>query len=341
MPVPRLTRFTTARVLIVIVLLIAGQTIAAAPAGARTPQFWNGATAAHPYSAPVWWPLATASAMACYHGNGADCRNPLQHTVYAMDIGAANRTAGQPPQPVYAMGAGVVHVQSTGWHCDGSQSRGNWLYIDHGNGIRSEYGHLGRIYVHTGDFVTARTRIADIGNSGYGRCATKPYVRYLWLGVRHGSSYYHVTSTLACVNGRATRWPQQLPAHPTDDWNKVPAHTPIPAPTPTRSSCIPATVRSPLKPSAVKLARAGSGALRATWHAARSADKVTAVTVQLQEYHPSIHRWLDYKVRSLRPATTGTTFAGLQKKRQFRVRVWMANSIGWSAPSYWAAGVPR
>jgi hypothetical protein len=320
-------------------LALVVSTLSVSPAAATAaPVLRDGASTAHPYTHPLWWPLVTSSSMACYRGNGPDCRNPLYHTVYAMDIGTPNHQAGTPEQPVYAMGAGIVHVGSTGWRCNGTQSRGNWLYIDHGNGIRSEYGHLGSISVRTGDYVTARTKVGTVGQSGYAKCAAKPYVRYLWLAVRHGSSYFHFTSTLACVRGVVTSWPRKLPAYPTDDWNKVPAHTPIPAMG--SRSCTTTLPATPIRPTGTRLARAGAGTLRATWTRVSTAAHPTVLNVQLQEYHPSINRWLDYTVRRLTPGYTATSFGGLQKGRQFRVRVSAANSTGWSAPGSWAGGVP-
>jgi hypothetical protein len=234
------------------------------------------------------------------------------------------------------MGAGIVHVESTGWRCNGTQSRGNWLYIDHGNGTRSEYGHLGRILVHTGDRVTARTPLAVVGQSGYSKCATYPGIRYLWLGVRHGSGYYHFRDTFTCVNGRRVVWPQQLP-RPYAEWNSVPAHTTLPSST---RNCTPDTPPTPASPRSVALVRAGHGVLQASWAHAIVSDHVTATSVQLQEYHPSIHRWLDYTNRRLGAPATSATFTGLQARRSFRVRVWMTNSTGWSAPSAWHSAVP-
>jgi len=325
-------QLATGRLVAIIGLLLGvGVVAGAAPASAAT--YWNGATAAHPYSNPVWWPLnASGTAVGCYHGNGPDCRNPLQHAVYAMDVAAPNNSS----LPVYAMGAGVVHIAATGWHCGQSQSRGNWITVDHGNGITSEYGHLGRIYVHEGDLVTAHTKLATVGQSGYQPCAQKPYVRYLWLAVRHNGSYYHFTSTVTCIRGVVTSWPRRLSTHPTDDWNKVPAHTVLPV---SDRTCTPATPATPLKPRS-GIARAGASNLRVSWVHARSGDHVAVISVQLQEYHPSIHRWLDYTNRRLSAGYTATTFGGLQKGRDFRVRVWMANSTGWAAPSYWHGGVP-
>ena len=317
--------------LVAAAVLLGMQLVAGPPASAAT--YWNGASAAHPYSNPVWWPLnASGTAVGCYHGNGPDCRNPLQHTVYAMDVAAPSNSS----LPVYSMGAGVVHIGSTGWRCNSHQSRGNWLYVDHGNGIRSEYGHLGRIYVHNGDLVTAHTKLAVVGQSGYAGCSAKPYVRYLWLAVRHAGKYFHFLSSLTCVRGAVTNWPRQLPTYPTNDWNKVPAHTKLPV---SGRSCTPASPATPVKPVA-DLNRAGHGALRATWHHARGVDRVTVLSVQLQEYHPTIHRWLDYATRRPSVSSTSTTFTGLQKGRQFRVRVWMANAVGWSAPSYWHGAIP-
>jgi len=64
--------------------------------------------------------------------------------------------------PVYAASAGVV-IQ-TGW----LGTYGNWVLIDHGDGVNTGYAHLrdGTTLVNTGDTVTAGQVIAGVGSTG-------------------------------------------------------------------------------------------------------------------------------------------------------------------------------
>ncbi len=44
---------------------------------------------------------------------------------------------------------------------------GNYVIIDHEQGLRSTYAHMGRIYVKSGDSVTANSIIGDVGLTGH------------------------------------------------------------------------------------------------------------------------------------------------------------------------------
>lgn len=72
--------------------------------------------------------------------------------------------------PVVATADGEV-VQS-GWNSGGY---GNWVQIDHGNGISTIYGHNSQVIVHTGQIVKKGQVICYLGNTGY---STGPHVHY-------------------------------------------------------------------------------------------------------------------------------------------------------------------
>lgn len=296
-------------------------------------------TPTHPYSNPVWYPLATAAVMGCDNGNPG-CTSPqIYHGYWAIDLISRNPNAPaatDPQEPVYAMGAGVVHIGATNQGCGTTSSRGNYLYIDHGNGLLSYYGHLGSIAVTSGAYVTARTRIGTIGNSGYLGCTSKPFYRYLFLAIkRTGTSgaYSEITHMYACLGGVERNWPSQLPATPFATWNAVPANTQLPAPD--DRNCIGVPPPTPTPPTNVALLRSGSGRLRASWSSPAPSARSTATYVQFQEYHPTIHEWLDYQSRVLRAGLTATTYYSLADGRLFRVRISFANGAGWSAASVW------
>jgi len=101
-------------------------------------------------------------------------RSPLGGRSYefhgGMDID------GERGQVVQATAAGVV--TEAGW----KGGYGQMVEIDHGNGLKSRYGHLSRIDVTPGDTLTRGQAIALIGSTGR---STGPHLHYeLRLGER-------------------------------------------------------------------------------------------------------------------------------------------------------------
>lgn len=68
--------------------------------------------------------------------------------------------AGKPGEGIIATGAGIVT-----WSGDRS-GYGNLIEIDHGNGLRTRYGHNDELTVEVGDVVTRGQVIALLGNTG-------------------------------------------------------------------------------------------------------------------------------------------------------------------------------
>lgn len=75
---------------------------------------------------------------------------------WALDIG--NRSGG----PIYAAASGTVVISQGGWN----GGYGNYIVIDHGNGMRTLYAHNKELYVSVGDWVEAGTVISSMGNTG-------------------------------------------------------------------------------------------------------------------------------------------------------------------------------
>jgi hypothetical protein len=309
----------------------------------------SGASTAHPFSDPVWWPLSTETKTDCYSGNPG-CTSPRYHTEWLMDPVSTNRSVAGPTahEPVFAMGAGIVHYGvSRDVGCGQAHGRGNFLWIDHGNGTLSWYGHLAWPFkAKNGQYVTARTQIAEIGNSGYSNCRTFPTLHYIDIAVERGATnglnngtYVQLSQLKACVGGQVQSWPRDLPQNrgAWKKWNDVPRSqrgNEIIIPASDRSrSCIPATPRTPNRATSVRLVKAGSGALRASWARPTSGPAPSSIVVNMQEYHPSIHRWLDLRKHTLPAAQRSTVFGKLHLKHTFRVTVTFRNSVGYSARS--------
>lgn len=62
--------------------------------------------------------------------------------------------------PIYSCSKGTVEY--TGWY----YGYGNLVIVNHGNGVKTYYGHCSKIYVSVGDAVTKDTLIAAVGSTG-------------------------------------------------------------------------------------------------------------------------------------------------------------------------------
>lgn len=82
---------------------------------------------------------------------------------YGLDFGSAKKA------PVYATAPGLV--KAAGWN----GRYGRYIEIDHGNGIKTRYGHLHKIFVKRGQKVAFRDKIGLLGESGR---TTGPHLHY-------------------------------------------------------------------------------------------------------------------------------------------------------------------
>ncbi|OGG89492.1 hypothetical protein A3H03_02220 [Candidatus Kuenenbacteria bacterium RIFCSPLOWO2_12_FULL_42_13] len=82
-----------------------------------------------------------------------------RHT--AIDIGAKSGA------PIYAISGG--RVERAGW----STGYGYNIVINHGNGLKSLYAHAQRLYVKTGDQISAGEVIGEVGSTGW---STGPHI---------------------------------------------------------------------------------------------------------------------------------------------------------------------
>lgn len=80
-----------------------------------------------------------------------------------IDIGASQGN------PVYAYTNGTIIF--AGW----KSGYGNFVAIDHGNGMVTRYGHMSALYVTVGQRVTVRQRIGAVGSTGV---STGPHLHF-------------------------------------------------------------------------------------------------------------------------------------------------------------------
>lgn len=98
-----------------------------------------------------------------YFGARSDPVNGTVAYHQGLDMAATYKS------PIYATAPGKVVY--AGWR----GRYGRLIEIDHGNGIKTRFGHLNKILVHKGDMVERDTRIGLLGNSGR---STGPHVHY-------------------------------------------------------------------------------------------------------------------------------------------------------------------
>jgi hypothetical protein len=297
------------------------------------------------YSDPVWWPLHDEVKVDCTLHNPGCAKH---HSFWGVDVVPTGQHQGEPNKTshagVYAMGAGIAHIgEAHGKTCGagGSTDFGTWVWIDHGGGVISRYGHFSAIAIREGQAVAAGSRLGSVGTTGKNSNCDVAYTDIMLrkpgtLGPSVEFSTKGVGAPdgalFACNRTGRQVWPAAV-VPGVSRWDLVPAKTVIPA---TGATCLPGAAATPAAPAGVRLTRAGTAKLTASWTAPVSGSRADTVRVELAEYHPSTkardaphhEHWVEVK-----PGTTKATFKNLVKGHQYRVRVWAHNAVGWSAAS--------
>lgn len=328
------------------VFAVAGPGDAATPKTAKAavtqPAVTRAASAAatskyHPYSDPVYYPLRVEAVLDCVRSNPG-CKNG--HTFWGIDETPTNQTkTGPSTGRVYAMGAGVLHIaHAHGDRCGTASSFGTEVWIDHGGGVLSRYGHLSHIYGKSGQYVKAGQAIGIVGDTGKRTNCGRIYYTdynvkhhgYLGVGVQ-------ITSLRACARNKTTvSYPRAVTKYSI--WNKVPQGTVIAAPA-GGSSCLPTHVPATAsQATGVSVSRSGSGQLTIRWTKPSSKYHVGSVLVELGQYHPSVHRY-DYaqneKYVVVSASKSTYEFHRLQHGATYHLRVEFHNATGWSRYGGW------
>ena len=99
------------------------------------------------------WPLTTGVISSSFGGRRLANGDTSYH--YATDIACPTGT------PIYASNSGTV--VSSAWH----DSYGNYVLVDHGNGIATLYAHMSLRTCTAGQTVSKGDMIGQVGNTGY------------------------------------------------------------------------------------------------------------------------------------------------------------------------------
>lgn len=93
--------------------------------------------------------------------SGWGYRTRFEKFHYGLDIAAPTGT------PIRAASAGVVEF--AGWR----NGYGYCVFLNHGNGLKTAYGHASKLYVQRGQSVISGEKIAAVGSTGF---STGPHV---------------------------------------------------------------------------------------------------------------------------------------------------------------------
>lgn len=170
---------------------------------------------------PVFWfPFRGSVKVGCVVNN---CGPAMKggHHYWAIDFSGLEGTA------VNAAATGIAHIGGragcVGPSASNNAKLGNWVWIDHGHGRVTQYRHLARITIRSGQRVTPATRIGTMGHTGIGPCLIN-YTHFEYLtGARKGSPSGIRTNPgpmFGCVNKVRVQFPNAV-NRGNADWNKL------------------------------------------------------------------------------------------------------------------------
>jgi murein DD-endopeptidase MepM/ murein hydrolase activator NlpD len=305
------------------------------------PNYAEAATSAL-YSDPVYWPLHVQSYVDCTMTNPG-CSN--HHDFYGVDVIPTGQRSGAPLSQagVYSMGAGIAHIgDAKGAACGTGTATdfGTWVWVDHGGGVVSRYGHLSKIDIAEGQHVAAGALLGVVGNTGD---SSTLYCDENYLDFQVLRNGYHGPSVpfstkgtgspdgdlLGCSTESLQLWPLNLSVGITTI-EAMPEKTDVPA---SSNDCLPRYTAASLPGAPGLHLTAMPHAVQATWTGSLPAG-ADNVRIEVGAYHPSTkaydsqwnESWRDVNT-SIRTATKGS----LKRKTKYRVRVWFHTAQGWVA----------
>jgi hypothetical protein len=334
----------TLRTLVLVLALATTGLVSGLATSADAAVLSKGASTSHPFSDPTWFPLrGVVSVMGCAASN-PNCSHG--HTDRAMDL-LSHTKAGRAdyrPQNVYAAGAGIVHIsRNIGNRCESVSSIGSSVWIDHGGGVVSRYGHFSIISVKQGQYVTPLTVLGKTGHSGEkasGDCNKVP--NYLYFQIKHngisGPAVYP-GALRVCSGAKAVSWPKGIKSSYTS-WQKVPNGTTLNDAAGAGNKCLSnyAALKTSAAPVQTSGKTAGAGKIKSVWQPPKAGYHVKYIQVELWLFHPTNNEWrpeIFHNITVKGKAATTYTFSKLLHHRSYRVRVSFCNGYGWSKASAW------
>lgn len=126
--------------------------------------------------------------------SATDPRHPTGHM--GVDMRAPAGT------PIYPMAPGVISNVAS------SPKGGNVVNIQHANGIRTYYAHMGTVQVHKGDKVDNNTIIGSVGDSGNAK-GTFPHLHFqVWQNdqIQNPNRYFSIPPFTQLDKSKESWW---------------------------------------------------------------------------------------------------------------------------------------
>ncbi|MGQ0631150.1 MAG: peptidoglycan DD-metalloendopeptidase family protein [Sporichthyaceae bacterium] len=290
-------------------------------------------SAANPFSDPIWYPLRVEAQVGCGHSNPG-CDKP--HDFWTQILTPTGQKSGGTSQGrITSMGHGIAHIgEANGPGCgSGDASFGTWVWVDHGGGVISRYGHLSQILISEGQLVSPGEPVGIVGTTGK-RSSDSCFRAYLDFQLkRHGvrGDDFEFPTLQACQGSTRQTWPTAV--HGTTSWNTTTQGLIMPA---NSDDCIPtATPATTGRPTGVGMSSPGTGRLKVSWTSA--GGTVDKVRLELARFRPGTGTYEDRhkgKWKDVAGSATSGTFKGLVSGSKYRVRVHFHTAgVGWSLPS--------
>lgn len=298
---------------------------------------------ANPFSDPVWYPLREEAKVGCGRSNPG-CDRPHNFWTQILTPLGQKDNATTSKALVTAMGAGIARIgEANGDKCgSGDASYGTWVWVDHGGGVISRYGHLSEILISDGDQVAAGDPVGIIGTSGK-RSSDSCFRAYLnfqvkEFGVRGNDVEFPTLK--ACDEGKVETWPRGFTD--VDTWNEVSATEIAPA---NSDDCFPPAVPVTTgPPTDVTLTQAGTGKLKVSWTKPPAGVDIIRMELARFRSNKSTNKWEAQHESTWRDRATATasTFSGLRSGSKYRVRVHFHTAgVGWSKASSFVSATAK
>lgn len=175
------------------------------------------------YSDPEWLPVREQSAVHCLTVmRSGGCAPSGYPAMYIVPRQRWNGPPGSIPDPIYAAGFGIAHVGAKGYTCTAGRrnpSRGNWVWIDHGNRQVTLYFHLARVMVRNGQQVTPDTILGPMGRTGKCKGVYLHYERRIGKAAGRPDKALPLMINKACHGSELVRYPDILGVR---NWADVP-----------------------------------------------------------------------------------------------------------------------
>lgn len=279
------------------------------------------------FSSPTWYPFRSEMRISCVYSNCGSASS--SHGYWAIDF--INPYASIKARvPVYATGGGIAHIggRHEGCKTATSNTRGNWVWVDHGGGQTSVYYHFSQILVREGQIVTPSTALGTLGSTGdYAPC-TNPYLHY---EVKEGGllgTRVEPKQLNTCFGTEFVSYPTAMGRSSFNNFAKL---TTIQAGDNATCKGNPARNSAPTAATASVSKTSTAGKISVRWKASAVNPQLTrSQVIAIRQYKPSVKRWGKWEYRYRASWVRGTAFTGLKLRYTYQVAIAAKDPIGYS-----------